>query len=81
LYIGLLYQLLMFNKNVLMPVIFKYDEIIMQIDVKELLNEIPQLERILTLDDNLKISRYVGKRLNTLEKIEVGDEKNEKNGN
>lgn len=69
LYIGLLYQLLMFPKEKIKPLFFIFDAIISQIDLEKCLDEIENIEKIMTMNGLLPISRCLGINLKKWEKI------------
>ena len=69
LYVGLLYQLFHFNKSKIIPCIFVYDGIIMSVDVNYVLQNIMQIENLLTLNGKLHLSRYLGSNLLNLHVI------------
>ena len=68
-YIGILYQLLLFPKEKIKPVFFIFDAIILQIDIQKSINQIQYLEKILTLNGLFPIKRFLGKNLYKWEKI------------
>ena len=68
-YIGLLYHLLLFPKEKIKPLFFIFDAIIIQIDIEKCMDQIENLEKILTLNGLFPISRYLGVNLYEWENI------------
>ncbi len=70
LYIGVLYNMLQFNKkDEIKPVIFIYDAIILQTDVEWCINNMKQIQQIFTFNGILKISHSIGSDLSKFQKI------------
>ncbi len=68
-YIGLLYQLLLFPRDKIKPLFFIFDAIIIQVDMEKCMDQIENLEKVLTLNGLFPISRYLGVNLYEWEKV------------
>ena len=69
LYLGVLYNLLNIDINMIRPIIFIYDSFIFQIDYKVQDQKIKQINKILEFNGLLGASQYIGRSLNKLEQI------------
>ncbi len=69
LYLGILYNVLQFEKEKIKPVIFIFDAIIFQIDVQWCLKNMNTIQDVLSLNGLLKMSHSIGYNLNHLEQI------------
>ena len=69
LYMGVLYQLLLFDLEILTPIIYIYDSFVLQIDIDVYLQNLVKIESILTMNGKLKIKRKLGKNLYSLQDI------------
>ena len=69
LYIGILYNVLQFDKEKIKPVIFIYDAIIFEIQIQWCLKNMKTIQDVLTFNGLLKMSYGVGSNLGNIEKI------------
>lgn len=69
LYVGILFQLLQYKKDKIIPIIFVYDSIILQIDCDAYLSMIQEIQSLITYDGKFKITRQLGKNLQQMQEI------------